>query len=104
MDFHLFGSVLWRFRYLVAAGLVVALLLSVLTVAKLPSFAPRTPPVYASHATLLVTQTGFPWGSAVQQYSQSPTGEGGLVPAGDLTRLTNLANLYVQLANSDLIG
>lgn len=100
MDIRLFVRVLTRFKYLVAAGFVLALLLSVLTVAKLPSLAPRAPLKYASNATLLVTQPGFPWGSAVQQYTN---GGSGSTLVGDMGRLTGLANLYVQLANSDLI-
>ena len=94
-----------------AGGCIIAIALSVLSIAKvdlshgLPSLAQRTPPVYASSATLLVTQSGFPWGSAVQLYSSSgsKTSTASLVPSGDLNRLTALANLYVQLANSDVI-
>lgn len=106
MDLRLFGRVLRRFKYVVSAGFVVAVLLSVLTIAKIdlshgmPHLAARKPPVYQSSATLLLTQPGFPWGSAVQQYS---TGRGGPVPVGDMGRLTALANLYVQIANSDMI-
>ncbi len=103
MNLELFARVLWRFKYVVAGGFVVALLLAVLTVAKLPSFKPRTTTVYGSSATLLITQSGFPWGSAVQQYALPGRKGQDPVPAGDLTRLTALANLYVQLANSDVI-
>ena len=38
----------------------------------------------------------------MQAYTTSPGGDGP-VANGDLTRLTALANLYVQLANSDII-
>jgi hypothetical protein len=103
MDFRLYGRVLWRFRALVGAGLVLAVLLGALTVVKLPSLAPRTPYVYAGRATLLVTQPGFPWGSALQQYEQPARGQGA-VPSGDLTRLTALTGLYVQLVNGDAIA
>jgi hypothetical protein len=102
VNLHLFARVLWRFKYVVAAGSIVALLLSILTVAELPSLKPRTPTIYGSNATLLITQPGFPWGSAVQQWAQSSRRQAA-VPAGDLARLTSLANLYVQLANSDVI-
>src|SRR5256885_705400 len=104
MDIRLFVRVLWRFKFLVAAGFVVAVALGVLTIDKVelshgkPKLTSRTQPVYASSATLLITQSGFPWGSAVQQYAQTGTGESS-VPSGDLGRLTALANLYVQLAN-----
>lgn len=103
MNLHVFARVLWRFKYVVGAGFVVALILAVLTVAELPSLKPRTPTLYGSRATLLVTQSGFPWGSAVQQYARSGRSSD-QVPAGDLGRLTALANLYVQIANSDVIA
>jgi hypothetical protein len=108
MDLHLFARVIWRFKYVVLGGLLVAVVLGVMTVAKIdlsqgrPHLTPRTEPVYASAATALVTQSGFPWGSAVQQYA-TPNPGASPVPAGDLTRLTALTNLYVQLANSDAI-
>ncbi len=108
MDLSLFASVIWRFKYLIVGGLVVASTLSVLTIAKVdlgagaPYLSARVAPRYASNATVLVTQPGAPWTSAVQQYRQSSSG-GDSVPIGDLGRLTTLANLYVQIANSDII-
>lgn len=107
MDVLLLGRVLWRFKFVVLGGFVLAVVLSVLTVAKIdtargaPFLVQRTAPLYSSSATLLITQSGFPWGSAVQPYTTSP-GEGPIAN-GDLTRLTSLANLYVQMANSDII-
>ena len=105
MDLHLFARVLLRFKYLVAGGFVVAMLLSMLTIVKLDPFhgflAPRTAPIYQASANLFVTEPGFPWGSAVQTYT--PAGKGASSPTGDLGRLTSLANLYAQLANSDEI-
>jgi hypothetical protein len=108
LDLKLFARVFWRFRYLMAAGGVLAVVQSVLTIAKpdlshgYPSLALRSAPVYSSSSTLLLTQPGFPWGSAIQQYA--PTGVGKTTtPAGDLGRLTALANLYVQLVNSDIL-
>ena len=89
------------------AGCAVALALAVFSVAKVdfshgvPDLSSRTPHRYASSATLLVTQSGFPWGSALQIYA--PAGKNSTAPSGDLSRLTQLANLYVQLANSDVI-
>jgi hypothetical protein len=107
VDLLLFGRVFWRFKFVVFAGFLLAVALSVLTVAKIdtargaPFLVTRTAPLYASSATLLITQSGFPWGSAVQPYTtnsgQAP------VATGDLGRLTSLANLYVQIANSDII-
>jgi len=106
VDLHLFGRVLWRFKYVVAGGFTIAVLLAIFTVAKLdfhgvPHLAPRKAPIYQSSADLLVTEAGFPWGSAVQTYT--PAGEGNSSPTGDLGRLTSLANLYAEFANGDQI-
>ena len=106
MDFGLYARVLWRFRLLVGLGFVAAGLLAVLTVAKIspgvpPKFAARQQPTYRSVATLLLTQPGFPWGSAIQSYTtpkDSPP-----VAVGDAARMTGLTNLYVALANSDAV-
>jgi hypothetical protein len=107
MDIHLFSRVLWRFRVVVGAGFVLAVLLAVMTVATLKARPPylhsRTAPIYSSSAVLLITQPGFPWGSAVQLYTTSSGDGQAPVATGDLTRLTSLANLYVQIANSDVI-
>jgi hypothetical protein len=108
MNIQLFARVLWRFKYMVGAGFLVALALGILTIYKVdlthgaPKLTPRTRPLYSSNAQLLVTQKGFPWGSAIQQYVAPAKGESS-VPSGDLGRLTGLTNLYVQLANSDTI-
>jgi hypothetical protein len=68
-----------------------------------PYLKSRTAPIYSSSAVLLITQPGFPWGSAVQSYTPSNTSGQAPVATGDLTRLTSLTNLYVQIANSDII-
>jgi hypothetical protein len=108
VDLRLFGRVLWRFRFVVGVGFLLAVSLAVFTIDKVdvshgfPKLTPRTQPVYSSNATLLITQPGFPWGSAVQQYVPSSSGQSS-VPVGDSNRLTGLAGLYVQLANSDVI-
>jgi hypothetical protein len=107
VDIALFARVLWRFKYVVSAGFVLAIALSVLTVYKvdlshgIPGLAPRKTPLYSSTATVLITQPGFPWGSAVQQYESPGPGQAS-VATGDIGRLTTLANLYVQFVNSDL--
>jgi hypothetical protein len=58
--------------------------------------------VWQSQATILVTDPGFPWGDAVQGYVKSGHGSNTpAVPVGDTTRLSALAALYSQFANSD---
>ena len=97
MDLALFGRVLHRFRVLIAVGIVVALGLAFLTVARVgfdgstPRVELRKKPSYRVEATLLVTEPSFPWGSAAQP------------PSGDPTRLTALTNVYIGLANSDAV-
>lgn len=85
-------------------GLALALGLTLLSVVKIDGgrLTLRDKPLYQSQATLLLTQRGFPWGSAVQGYaqtlpSQPPT------PIGDAERLTNLTDLYVEMAKSDAV-
>jgi hypothetical protein len=110
MDLKLFSRVIWRFRIIIAAGFVLALGLGVLATAQLTfqngiSLKYRTPTFYKADAILLVTQLGFPWGSAVQQYLNNGNPKTNTPPTvvGDQTRLTNLAQVYAQYANSDII-
>lgn len=93
MDMGLITAVLWRYKWLVAAGFILAVGLAGLVFK-------RAPNTYRSSSTLIVTKAGFPWGRATE-------GSGGAgdaaVPQGDQTRLTNLATLYAQLAGSDAV-
>jgi hypothetical protein len=109
MDLGLYMRVLWRFRFLVLAGLVISELLAVLTYARidfdggLPDVSYRTPLTWASTSTVLVTERGFPWGAAsLQDVAAQQRGE---TPEGpyytDPNRFTQLALLYVRLAKSD---
>lgn len=84
MDFALYARVLWRFRILVAAGLVLALLLSWLTVS-------GKKPVYQAQSSLLLTHPSFPASGAYTQTAAVPSS------------LTDTANLYVQFANGDAV-
>jgi hypothetical protein len=68
MDLGLYARVIRRFKFLVAGGFVLALALAVFAMAK-PSFAGgkptliyRTPKLFQTKASLLLTQQGFPWG------------------------------------------
>lgn len=70
MDLRLYFSVLWRFRVIVALGLALACLLTLLSVARV-SFAHgvkisyRQSEQWSSSATIWVTQEGFPVGRSV---------------------------------------
>ena len=70
MDLKLHLGVLWRFKFLIAAGLVLAVVLAVLSVMRV-SFQGTTPTltwrgveIWTSNETLLVTQSGFPIGQS----------------------------------------
>lgn len=106
MDLQLYLRVVWRFRFLVATGVVVAALLALFAYAKPSihgssvSFRYRTSELWEGDTTLLVTQRGFPWGRATQP-TQPTTGGGQQV--ADPGWLSNLVLLYAQLANSDQV-
>jgi hypothetical protein len=106
LDLTLYARVLWRFRYLAAVGIVVACALAFLAVAKVSYSGGsvhvqyRKAQVFQSSATLLVTQSGFPWGRAIYPYSSA--GAATLVsPFADPGRLSGLAVIYARFAGSD---
>lgn len=99
MDLGLYFRVIWRFRFFVVIGIIVALTLALLSVVKV-SFsdgvrvAYRETPQWQSQALLLISQPGFPEGRAVAGL----TDEGA---ATDPARLSNLPYLYAEMANGD---
>lgn len=109
MDLNQYLRVLWRFRIIVAAGLVLAILLAVLSVAKVdlgngrPSLSYRGSERWASGSSVFVTQKGFPLGRSI--YDQVvPTGDNGYVPRfNDPSRFASYAQLYAELVSSDLL-
>jgi hypothetical protein len=114
MDLYAFMRVAWRFRVLLAAGLVLATLVAVLALGKptlsggKPGIEYRESEVYLSASTLLVTQDGFPWGRAIlDDMITVDNGDGTepvLVPRyGDPGRYAGLAQLYAELAKGDAV-
>jgi hypothetical protein len=109
MDLGLYLRVLWRFRVLVAAGITVSAGLAFLTQVRidfdgvLPQVSYRTPLVWASTSTVLITEKGFPWGAA--SLADDEALARGETPKGpqytDPGRFTQLALLYAGLAKSD---
>ena len=65
MDLSLYGRVIWRFRWLVALGLILAIALSVLSIAKVSShgLSYRKHEIWQSSSTVLLTQHGFHLGA-----------------------------------------
>ena len=103
MDFQLYGRVLWRFRLIVAAGLILAIAAAGLSVFRVSTsgFSYRQTELWSSAARLGVTQYGFPWG---RLFAQSPvTGAEGedQIPIANPDRFNALAVLYAELATSD---
>jgi hypothetical protein len=108
MDLPLYGRVLWRFRFLVGAGILAAIALSFISYAKIqfkngrPVVSYRHPVVYQSAETLVITQTGFPWGRTQLPFTVNPQGVTSSNYA-DPGRLASLATFYAQLAQGDLV-
>jgi len=108
MDIRLHLKVLWRWRRLVAVGVVVAVLLSILVTFKVGpgGFEWRSPATYESTSRTFVTQAGFPWGRTTLPGSD-PTQQA--VPQPDKpsrsfappARFTELATVYSYLAQSE---
>jgi hypothetical protein len=109
MDLGVYLRVLWRFRALVAAGILVSAGLAFLSHVRVdldggvPQVSYRTPLVWASTSTVLITERGFPWGASSLQDFEAL--QRGAQPKGpqytDPGRFTQLALLYARLAKSD---
>jgi hypothetical protein len=108
MDLKLYFSVLWRFKWLVAPGILLAIALAILSFAqpnfsgKGPLLKPRQGQQWVSYSELFVTPEGFPWGEVVSGTPVKPTkASRDKAPTGDPNRFSNLAVLYAHLATSD---
>lgn len=109
MDVALYLRVLWRFRYIVLFGTVVAVALAFLAVFKVnpsgPSLSYRQHKLYQADTTLLVTQVGFPWGRTVlpsDPTTTTPSSQNGIQYA-DPSRFASLAVFYAHVANGDAV-
>jgi len=112
MDLALYMRVVWRFKFIVAAGFLAAIGLVILATfhvsfagASAPKLSYRKPQLFKSDATVFVTQPGFPWGSTITKYlpGNITTGKPS-VPVADPNRLSSLTALYAQIATSDPLG
>src|SRR5207247_35281 len=107
MDVPLYMRVLWRFRVLVAAGLVLAVALALVSFYRVSlngtlQLTPRGKEKWTSFARIFVTQQGFEWGSSIigsNQKSNDSTKIGAQV--SEEGRLASLASLYSSFALSD---
>lgn len=112
MDLGRFISVVWRFRVLLATGLLFATFVGVAAMARVtldgikPDLSYRDQESWLSSSTLFITQSGFPWGRAILddmvKVDTPPGAEPLTVPKyGDPGRYSGLAALYAELAKSD---
>jgi|GEM_PF-2522855 len=102
MDLALYGRVLWRFKFIVFGGLILACLLAVLATAKITSHGLRyrKPVIWQSHSTLMLGQAkAFPEGRAILP----PANPDKSYPYADLGRFASMLELYGQFANSDAV-
>jgi hypothetical protein len=111
MDLRLYFSVIWRFKFLVVTGLVLAAALAILSVVRVTSngFVYRQAELWSGTTRLGVTQNGFPWGRLFAQETGAngtPTpveqaNKAGDIPIADPNRFKDLAIFYAELATSD---
>jgi hypothetical protein len=93
VDLRLYGRVVWRFRWIVLVGLILAVALATMSYARVslrggtPHLTPRDNVIWQSSGTLNVTRSGFP--------------DGSLVSASDPNRFPTLAIAYSQYVSSD---
>jgi hypothetical protein len=110
MDLQLYFRVLWRFRLIMALGLILACVLSFLSFAKV-SFAHGSPQVsyrqsetWRATVLVFVTQRGFPYGYTVLPVNPTKLADGTtqLVPRyADPSRFSQLATYYAPFVRSD---
>jgi len=97
MDLQLAFRVLWRFRVIVALGLLIGLVLAFLALVKIspsssPHFKYRTQPQYESHIDVGLTTEKFPWWSL-----RASAG------AVDIDTLRSLATVYPKYATGNQV-
>lgn len=103
MDLRLYGSILWRFRLLVALGAVLAVALATLSIFQISGDGVRyrQSELWSSVTRLGVTQRGFPEGRLFAGI-ETPEDAAKLdIPVADPARLNTLAVQYAELATSD---
>lgn len=114
MDLRLYSRVLWRFRLIVMVGFVLALALTLLTVARVsfkngrPSVSYRQQETWQSTTRIFVTQGGNPLVRSVNTQfipvGPQTNGTSNFVPVlGDPNRFASYATLYANLAMSDAV-
>lgn len=101
MDLRLFGRVLWRYRYLVVAGWVVACAAAFFSFVKIDGdgLSYRQSESYSAYQDVYVTERGFAEGRATIGDPEAATPDAAVI--SDPDRLIGLTTLYAQLVDSD---
>jgi hypothetical protein len=93
MDLPLYARILWKRRWILALGVLVAVLLAITAYYRIgfdggvPKLTPRSTETWQSQANVFLTEEGFPAGSRAQYENAA--------------RFTGLATLYARLAEGD---
>lgn len=112
MDLARHLKVLWRYRLVVAVGVLLGVALAILAAYHLPSFERRGIEVWSVESDTLVTQPGFPWGrvtlppqasAPIPGTEESPATTDQQLEFADPGRFSSLAMLYSVLAVSDRV-
>lgn len=113
MDLQLYIRVLWRFRFLVLGGLILALLLAFASIARIdfgggsPSVKFREKEQWVSVGTVLVTEPNFPLGRSVFEQELPPASTDKpqtITPKfAPSDRFIELANIYAELVTGDAV-
>ncbi len=114
VDLALYARVIWRFRLIVALGLLLAVALALFSLVKVnikngsPTLSYRAAETWQSQETLLITQRGFPWGRTVSGGLGAAPAPTGTTPSSEPgfanpSRFGELALFYYQIANSDAV-
>jgi hypothetical protein len=117
VDLRLYARALWRFKWIVVGGTVVAFALAIVSTFHVawagsgPRLTQRATQTWHSSATLIVTQPGFPVGRAIFNDVVPLNGGTGTSNGGpaytsrfaDPGRFSDLATLYSQLASGDAV-
>lgn len=101
MDVGLHLRVLWRFKYVVALGLLLAIGLAAFSLVRVSfghglKVSYRSREKWQSSSTLFLTRNGFPWG-------QAPSTDPKAFGNADVAQYQQLAVLYSHLALSDSV-
>ena len=106
MDIRLYARVIGRFKWLLALGVVIGLGLAFLSIVRVSpdGLRYRQSEEWLSYARLFVTQKGFPWGRLgveANTTAQAPAADDTRPQFADPGRLTSIAIIYSNLADSD---